>query len=284
MPLVRLAALEALAASKHPEARAHLLAALGGSSPSEAAVAVDGLSAAVAAEGGEPIVASFMEAYARWTGFEGAEVRLFILRALVAAGSVSQGWLETALLDDDEFVRRAAAQAIRQTGRNMVAPPEPLADLVDPLHGAGGVTGARITTSRGVIEVELFPRVAPATVASFASLAEAGFHDGLTFHRVVPGFVIQGGDPDGTGWGGPGYRVRSEFSAVPYEPGTLGMARGPEIDTEGSQWFITHDRQPHLTGNYTVFGKVVAGMDVVQQVRQGDTVVSIEILRGESQP
>ncbi len=284
VPLVRLAALESMAIEEHPEARAHLLAALAGDSPAEAVVAVDGLSAAAAAEGGEALIASFLEAYERWPGFEGAEVRLFILRAVVAAEAVPHGWLDAALLDDDEFVRREAARAIRATGRNVVAKAEPMPELADPMHGAGAVTGARITTSRGVIEVELYPDVAPATVASFAALAEAGFHDGLAFHRVVPGFVIQGGDPDGTGWGGPGYRVRSEFSDEPYEPGTLGMARGPEIDTEGSQWFITHDRQPHLTGSYTVFGQVTDGMDVVHRIRQGDAVEAVEIVRAADQP
>ena len=276
-PLVRLTALEAMASNEHPQGRAHLLAALGGSVSSEAVVAVDALSAAAADD--EAIVASLLEAYPRWPGFDGAEVRLFILRAVVEANAAPQGWLDAALLDDDEFVRRAAARAIRETGRNVVARSEPLPDLSDPLHGVGDVTGARITTSRGVVEVELYPVVAPATVASFAALAEAGFHDGTTFHRVVPGFVVQTGDPDGTGWGGPGYRVRSEFSAVPYEPGTLGMARGMETDTEGSQWFITHDRQPHLTGSYTVFGQVVSGMDVVHAIRQGDRVESVEIER-----
>ncbi len=275
-PLVRLTALEAMAAGEHPEARAHLLAAVGGSVPAEAVVAVDGLAAAAADD--EAIVASLLEAYDRWPGFDGAEVRLFILRAVVAANAAPQGWLDAALLDDDEFVRRAAARALRETGRHVVAHSEPLPDLPDPLHGAAHVTSARITTSRGVVEVELYPDVAPATVASFAALAGAGFHDGTTFHRVVPGFVVQTGDPDGTGWGGPGYRVRSEFSAIPYEPGTLGMARGMETDTEGSQWFITHDRQPHLTGSYTVFGKVVSGMDVVHQIRQGDRVEAVEIL------
>jgi cyclophilin family peptidyl-prolyl cis-trans isomerase/HEAT repeat protein len=276
-PLVRLTALEAMASREHPEARALLLAALGGDIPAEAVVAVDALSAAAADD--EAIVASFLEAYDRWPGFEGAEVRLFILRAVIEADAAPQGWLDAALLDDDEFVRRAAASAIRSTGRNVVARAEPLPELSDPLHGVGQVTTARITTNRGAVEVELYPDVAPATVASFASLAEAGFHDGLTFHRVVPGFVVQTGDPDGTGWGGPGYRVRSEFSDIPYEPGTLGMARGLETDTEGSQWFITHDRQPHLTGSYTVFGRVVQGMEVVHAIRQGDTVESVEIVR-----
>ena len=283
-PLVRLSALEAMALHEHPDARPHLLAALGGDVPAEAVVAVDGLTAAAAAEGGEPLIASLLEAYERWPGFEGAEVRLFILRAVVAAGAAPQGWLDAALLDEDEFVRRAAARAIRDTGRNVVARAEPMPDLADPLHGVGAVIGARITTTRGEIEVDLYPEVAPATVASFVALAEAGFHGALAFHRVVPGFVIQGGDPDGTGWGGPGYRVRSEFSAEPYEPGTLGMARGPEIDTEGSQWFITHDRQPHLTGSYTVFGRVTGGMDVVQRIRQEDRVEGIEIVRGEATP
>ena len=275
-PLVRLTALEAMAATERPEARPFLLAALSGTSPAEAVVAVDGLGAA-----DDGARASLLEAYDRWTGFDGWEVRRAVIAAVVESSSAPPGWLDEAVRDPDEFVRRAAARAIRQTGRSTVARAEPAPELSGPLWGIGDARTARIETSRGPIVMELFVEQAPATVASFVALAEAGFHDGLSFHRVVPGFVIQGGDPDGTGWGGPGYRIRSEFNPVPYEPGTLGMARAPEPDTEGSQWFITHDRQPHLDGHYTVFGRVTEGMEVVHSIRPGDQVVKLEIIRGD---
>jgi cyclophilin family peptidyl-prolyl cis-trans isomerase len=93
---------------------------------------------------------------------------------------------------------------------------------------------------------------------------------------VVPAFVVQGGCPDDTGWGGPGYTIRSEFNGLAYEPGTLGMARSA-VDTEGSQWFITHDRQPHLTAHYTAFGRVTEGMHVVHGIQRGDRILGITL-------
>ena len=119
---------------------------------------------------------------------------------------------------------------------------------------------------------------APLTVMHFVKLAEKKFYDGQYFHRVVPNFVIQAGDPDGTGWGGPGYSIRSEFSDKPYERGSVGMASAGK-DTEGSQWFICHSPQPHLEGRYTVFGKVRNGLDVVDKIQVGDKIISVRIIR-----
>ena len=133
---------------------------------------------------------------------------------------------------------------------------------------------AVIQTSRGEIEVELFRGDAPLTVASFLGLAERGFFDGQEWPRVVPNFVIQGGDPRGDTNGGPGYSIRDEINRHPYQRGTLGMAlSGP--DTGGSQWFITHSPQPHLDGTYTVFGRVVRGMEVVDSILPGDRIIRI---------
>ncbi len=275
-PGVRLALLESLMDGEHPGSRAALLRALTGESASEAVLGVVGLTEV--AKDDATVRASLFEAYEHWEGFAGWEVRQRILDAVAGGAEIPAGFLDEALLDPERPVRLAAALAIRATGRNVIATPDPMPELPDALHGVGDVAGARVTTDRGAIELELYPERAPAAVASFVRLAEEGFHDGLTFHRVVPGFVIQGGCPEGTGWGGPGYRLPSEFSDLPYEPGTLGMARD-QVDTEGSQWFITHDRQPHLTAHYTVFGRVSGGMDVVHAIRQGDTIVGIEILR-----
>lgn len=137
---------------------------------------------------------------------------------------------------------------------------------------------ARIVTDRGTIELELFADDAPLTVDNFLTLARRGFFNGQEWPRVVPNFVIQGGDPRGDTNGGPGYTIRDEIGRHPYLSGTLGMAlSGP--DTGGSQWFVTHSPQPHLDGTYTVFGRVVRGMDVVGHVLPGDRIIRVEEVR-----
>ncbi len=132
-------------------------------------------------------------------------------------------------------------------------------------------------TARGPIRVELLPDKAPLTVANFVNLAGRGFYDGLNFHRVIPDFMVQGGCPEGSGRGGPGYRFEDETgNGVAHERGVLSMANaGP--NTNGSQFFITHVATPWLDGRHTVFGKVVEGLDVVDAVVQGDTINSVKI-------
>lgn len=131
-------------------------------------------------------------------------------------------------------------------------------------------------TTRGTIELELDTAHAPKTVNNFLFLAREGFYDGVTFHRVIGDFMIQGGDPTGTGRGGPGYRFSDEFEGNPltHAAKVISMANaGP--DTNGSQFFITHSPQPHLNGKHTVFGKVVKGLEVVDAIRQGDLMVRV---------
>jgi len=137
---------------------------------------------------------------------------------------------------------------------------------------------ASIETNRGEIEVELYPQYAPKTVNNFIFLAREGFYDGVVFHRVISKFVIQGGDPTGTGSGGPGYRFEDEVVGNPlkHETGVISMANAG-ANTNGSQFFITHSPQPHLNGKHTVFGKVVAGHDVVDAIRQGDSMLRVII-------
>ena len=137
---------------------------------------------------------------------------------------------------------------------------------------------AQIETDKGTIDVKLYAEHAPKTVNNFVSLARDGFYDGLTFHRVIPNFMIQGGDPDGNGRGGPGYQFEDEVRDNPlkHETGSLSMANaGP--NTNGSQFFITHAPQPHLNGRHTVFGKVMDGQDVVDAIEQGDTMGKVTI-------
>jgi cyclophilin family peptidyl-prolyl cis-trans isomerase len=159
-----------------------------------------------------------------------------------------------------------------------------------PPTGALDVTksySARFKTERGEIVCELFAADAPMTVENFANLSRAGFYDGVTFHRVIPGFMAQGGDPTGTGSGGPGYSFRDELSANRRHdgPGVLSMANaGP--NTNGSQFFLTFGPTPHLDGRHTVFGRVTSGMDVLRSLRErdpqrdpkpGDRIETIEI-------
>jgi peptidyl-prolyl cis-trans isomerase B (cyclophilin B) len=136
-----------------------------------------------------------------------------------------------------------------------------------------------IDTDRGVIEIELYPQHAPKTVNNFIFLAGEGFYDGVSYHRVINNFMIQGGDPTGTGSGGPGYRFVDELIGNPlkHETGSLSMANaGP--NTNGSQFFITHGPQAHLDGKHTVFGKVVKGQEVVNSIVQGDLMNSVSVI------
>ena len=135
-----------------------------------------------------------------------------------------------------------------------------------------------IETTRGVVRAELFGKEVPLTTANFVNLAQRGYYDGLSFHRVIPDFMVQTGDPDGNGSGGPGYNFKDEFvSALKHgKPGVLSMAnRGP--NTNGSQFFITHVPTPWLDGKHSVFGQVVSGQDVVDSIKQGDKMLSVSI-------
>ncbi|RFM23362.1 MAG: peptidylprolyl isomerase [Candidatus Thermochlorobacter aerophilum] len=135
---------------------------------------------------------------------------------------------------------------------------------------------AVIETSKGRISIELFIEEAPFTVQNFITLAEQHFFDGLTFHRVVPNFVVQGGDPKGDGSGGPPYSIRSEFTRRRFERGIIGMASAGK-DTEGSQFFIMHSHHPHLDGRYTAFGLVKTGLETLDKLEVGDKILSIKI-------
>ena len=150
----------------------------------------------------------------------------------------------------------------------------PPAMLIDP----NKKYTATVVTERGNIVIELYPQHAPKTVNNFVFLVRERFYDGLIFHRVISDFMIQGGDPTGSGRGGPGYKFEDETSGNPLKHGTgyLSMANsGPS--SNGSQFFITHSPQNHLDGKHTVFGKVIEGMDVVNAINQGDVMTKVEI-------
>lgn len=157
-------------------------------------------------------------------------------------------------------------------------PAPPTAAEITTLTALAKTSLVRIATTKGVIDLELYPDVAPVHVANFLKLIQAGFYNGLTFHRVVPEFVVQGGDPEGTGRGGPGYTIKAEFSDKKHLTGTLAMARSSDPDSAGSQFYLTLAPQPGLDHDYTVFGQTIAGLDVLATIAIGDTMTKLEIL------
>src|SRR5262249_17618609 len=138
---------------------------------------------------------------------------------------------------------------------------------------------AEITMEKGgIIKIEFFPDDAPKTVENFITLAKKGYYDGLTFHRVEPGFVVQGGDPKGDGTGGPGYKIKAEFNKQQHVRGVVAMARSQDPDSAGSQFYITLAPAHFLDGKYTVFGKVTSGMNIVDNIKKGDKMKSVKII------
>ena len=192
--------------------------------------------------------------------------------------------IKTTLDAQDYLIRRRAATLLADAhiaGANearsqTVATRNRPADYQRALARMGKRVLAVVTTDKGAFTIELLPDDAPLTVDNFVELARRGFFNNIAFHRVVPNFVIQGGDPRGDGNGGPGYQIRCEINEVPYERGAVGMALSGK-DTGGSQWFVTHSPQPHLDGGYTVFGRVTQGMEVVDRIARGDRILSINI-------
>jgi cyclophilin family peptidyl-prolyl cis-trans isomerase len=195
--------------------------------------------------------------------------------------------IKTALASEDHLIRRRAVAALKANGAGdfaskigAVKTRNTLADYRRAIRRLGRDVRAVVETDKGTLTLRLLPDEAPLTVDNFVMLARRGFFDGLTFHRVVPNFVIQGGDPRGDGNGGPGYQIRCEINLVPYERGMVGMALSGK-DTGGSQWFVTHSPQPHLDGGYTVFGRVIEGMKVVDRIARGDRIRRISIIEGK---
>jgi cyclophilin family peptidyl-prolyl cis-trans isomerase len=238
------------------------------------------------------ISAELAGAYRQALGDADLDFRSALLGALQAqADEVARTALrEAAQGDPARVVRERAGAALKELGETAPAPgpdavQRPLADYrelmapYDPQAGAVYTPRAFVHTARGTIEIHLNVVEAPIACASFLDLARRGFYDGLTFHRVVPGFVIQGGCPRGDGNGGPGFTLRCEVGEKPYGRGVVGMALSGK-DTGGSQFFITHLPTPHLDGGYAVIGWVAKGMEVVDQVRPGDVIESVEVFDG----
>jgi HEAT repeat protein/cyclophilin family peptidyl-prolyl cis-trans isomerase len=213
------------------------------------------------------------------------------LAALAAYGAAeATPTLTTALADKDWAIRVRAAALLKQLDPASDADtrirPAPTAYTADFYESPGMVnppvsTHVYIETDRGLVQIELAVLDAPLTVENFVTLARKRFFDGMTFHRVVPDFVVQSGDPRGDGEGGPGYTIRDEVNQRPYLRGAVGMALD-WADTGGSQFFITHSPQPHLDARYTVFGRVISGMEIVDQIQQWEVIRRVLVWDGEN--
>jgi cyclophilin family peptidyl-prolyl cis-trans isomerase/HEAT repeat protein len=214
------------------------------------------------------------------------DAALSVLGALAKQqGAEVEPALKSALETTDYLVRRRAADILRERAggpRNerrveTVNTRNHREDYERALARIGKTVRAFVVTDKGSFTMELLPEEAPLTVDNFVGLARRNYFNNVLFHRVVPNFVVQGGDPRGDGNGGPGYQIRCEINEVPYNRGAVGMALSGK-DTGGSQWFVTHSPQPHLDGGYTVFGRVVEGMDVVDRIVRGDRIRSVTVI------
>ncbi|HEX7880095.1 MAG TPA: HEAT repeat domain-containing protein [Candidatus Eisenbacteria bacterium] len=190
--------------------------------------------------------------------------------------------LTAAMKDPDRNVALAAAASLgRIDGKDHAGEVAPASSGSYPLNldviRKTEASRARIVTGKGEIVIEFLPGAAPNTVANFVTLVSRGYFNGLTFHRVVPGFVTQDGCPRGDGWGGPGYAIRCEYNDLHYEAGMVGMALSGK-DTGGSQYFITQTPQPHLDGKYTIFGRVISGLSVLEEILVGEPITRVDLI------
>ncbi len=283
-PKVRAAALTALAALGVPGIDKHLLSGLEHEALGVRLAAARALGTAKPAGAADAL----QRAYERSAADTTYVVRAAILAALVQVDpAVATPLLRAALGDKDWAIRVRAAALLRELDPAAAATPErpapppvePALDETAAMVAPAFSPQAYLQTTRGEIRIELAVLDAPRTVANFIALAGRGYFDGLAWHRVVPDFVAQTGDPRGDGEGGPGYAIRDELNERQYVRGTVGMALD-WADTGGSQFFITHSPQPHLDTRYTVFGHVVAGMDVVDRLEAWDRVESVRVWDG----
>jgi cyclophilin family peptidyl-prolyl cis-trans isomerase len=282
--------LASLTKLKAPGAPAILLERLKADDPAVRAAAADGIGELKPANGAPALA----EAYQ--TGQRDAiyTARTAALAALTKYGAAAAApVLETALADKDWAVRVRAAMLLKEidpaAGATADARIRPAPTTVPPdLYQATRLTNPTVSTQiyietdRGLVQIEMAVLDAPLTVENFLALARKGYFNGLSFHRVVPDFVVQDGDPRGDGEGGPGYTIRDEVNELPYLRGTVGMALDPWRDTGGSQWFIAHSPQPHLDARYTVFGRVITGMEVIDKIQQWDVIRRIHVWDGLS--
>lgn len=281
-PKVRAAALTSIAALAVPDAEKTLTTALTHEDVGVRMAAARGLGT-LKAKGSLPALTRALEASRADTTYIARAAVLTALAEIDAAAATPV--LRTALNDAEWAMRVHAATLLAKIDptaapvRPAPAPAEPAVDATAAMIAPAYSPEAYVQTSRGEIRLELFVLDAPRTVANFMALAGKGFFDGLPWHRIVPDFVVQTGDPRGDGEGGPGYTIRDELNTRPFIRGTVGMALDWK-DTGGSQFFITHSPQPHLDARYAAFGQVIAGFDVVDRLEPGDRIVSVRIWDG----
>jgi len=275
------ALLRALARAKSPELETILGAYMTSHDPIVARTAI---SLVEPASGGPAPWRPFLQLYSMFA--RDYEIKTVILNRLEpwAGGSEVQTFLRAALQHDGRSVRFAAARLLKgaEVSEFALVPGPSETRFTDQSYVQAAAsrqdrTLAILDTSRGRIELELFREDAPLTVANFVSLANRGFFNGLSFMRVVPYFVIQGGDPRNDQEGGPGYAIRCEINMRPFDRGSVGMALSGK-DTGGSQFFITLSPQPHLDGGYTCFGRVISGMPAAERMTAGDRIHKVSIV------
>ncbi|MCH9652112.1 MAG: HEAT repeat domain-containing protein [Deltaproteobacteria bacterium] len=213
-------------------------------------------------------------------GVDWVEIRESVVRALAETDGSQDLLFQIAQDDPAVSVRSRARTTLETLGSKLpeesTGPPEPNTTGSEAEHGFRDQLLAKnptvlLETSKGALEIEVFADRAPLHAASFVNLVDRGFYDGLIWHRVVPNFVIQGGDPHGNGWGGPGYSLRDEIHRYRFQRGSVGMPKAGK-DTGGCQIFICHLPTPHLDGNYTIFGQVTSGLEVIDAIEVGDLI------------
>jgi len=257
--------------------------------------AAEGIAALSPAGLSGPLLAAWRRGLADGEGELEARIAAVVALAAQKDDAATSGLDEVARKDPARAIRLRAGQLLRELGKEAPDPgpervlraPLDYAEAMAPYDPRAGVPlytpRAFLKTRHGTIEIHLDVVEAPLTTASFVALARRGFYDGLTFHRVEPGFVVQGGCPRGDGNGGPGYALRCEITRRPYARGSVGMALSGK-DTGGSQFFVTLAPQPHLDGGYTLFGQVAAGLELVDKIRPGDVIERVTVWTGEALP
>jgi len=283
-------AIAALVKLKAPNAAPLLLERLKADDPVVRAAAAAGIGELKPANGAAALADAYR--FGQRDAMYGA--RAAVLAAIAKYGAAAATpVLRDAFADKDWAVRVRAAMLLKQLDPSAAADADTLIRPAPTTAAPDVYTAARLVsppvstqvyldTDRGTIQIELAVLDAPLTVENFISLARKGYFNGLSVHRVVPDFVVQDGDPRGDGEGGPGYSIRDELNQRPYLRGTVGMALDPWPDTGGSQYFIAHSPQPHLDAKYTVFGRVIAGMDVVDKIQQWDVIRAVRVWDGQT--